>query len=159
MNKAEFKIYLTSKYNRVGNLRIAVGQADFDIRKAEMGYSFYAINVDDLITDDSSNEISTTATIKFKVYDEGAPQERVVWDEKADPTFQQRPVDEAVKILLTTWYKNNKPVEIHRFQITSVDIELQFAIANVYELVNGVIVEGKVFIQKNSNVITAIKMG
>ena len=158
MNKAEFKTYLVSNYNRVGNLRIAVSQNDFDIRKAEMGYGFYAISVDDLIIDDSGNEISKTGTVFFKVYDEDTAQEKVVWEEKADPTFQQRPADETVKIMLTAWYKNNKPAEIHRFRITSVDIELQFAIADVYELSGGVITEGRVFIQKNGAVITATKM-
>jgi len=178
MDKVNFITYLKTKYSRVGNLRKvnnnppivrATGKvaldsggnplpSDFEIRRVELGYSNYIISVDDLITDDG-NEISKTGNLRFKVYDEGETIEKVVWEEKANPVFQRAPTDEAVKIALTSWYSNNKPVEIHRFQITEVDIELQFAIAKVYELVAGVIVEGRVFIQKNGNTITATKMG
>ena len=158
MNKAEFIIYLGTKYSRVGNLRIAPNgnQVDHDIRKAELGYSFYAISVDDLVIDNDNNEISKTGTVFFKVYDEGEAGEKVVWEQKADPIFQNIPDDNSFKDTVVDWYSTNKPSEIVRFQVLEVDRDLKFAIARVFKEVSGTVTEKKVFIRKDGANIIAV---
>ena len=176
MKRIDFEAYLATKYHAIGIIRPAVNPespidpvtkkikvdgngnplpSDFHIRQSE-GFSFYQIG-----TYDMDDDVIIRGVIAFQVQDEGLPSETVYWAEKKDPEFVTRPADEAVKIMLTNWYKDpaNRPVEIQRFEITKVNIGLQFAEAEVYEVVGEVIVKGRVFIQKNGATITATKMG
>lgn len=158
MTLSDFLTALTSKYSRVGVHKSATNQADFDIRKAEMGYSFYAIPVDDITTMDGI-EVSKTGTVFFKVYDEGTAQEKVVREEKLEPDFQTRQANTVFEDQVKAWYTTNKPFEVAKFQLLETNKELKFAVVRVFEVVASVATEKKVFIYKEGATITAVPLG
>lgn len=155
MNKQEFLDELTIKYERVGNLRPATEATDFDIRKDQMGYSFYAISVDDLTTHDGV-EVSKTGTVFFKVYDEDTPDERVVREEKLEPKFIVGDEDTSFIDAVKDWYTDNKAAEIVKFEVTEANKELQFAILRVFEVVGDKATEKRILIYKEGSTISAV---
>lgn len=158
MTLSEFLAALNATYSRVGVHKPATNQIDFDLRKAEMGYSFYAIPVDDITTIDGI-EVSKTGTVFFKVYDEGLPQERIVREEKLEPKFQARPADTVFEDQVKVWYTTNKPSNIVKFQLLETNKDLKFAIVRVFEVAASVATEKKVFIFKEGATITAVPLG